>query len=291
MAALVWWGPSPYLAFAPLLAGARYGTYHGVACGLFLTIPLIVVSGAVAFPSDAGPGIASLTWLMAGAIPGVFRDAWERRIRGLETTSTLLRMRLEDLGRAYHVLNVSHERLQSLLPEQSSLREAIERLHDSGVDTGSEIPDAFAQRVLDLLRDHVGVRAATWHALDDARRPARLIASLGIEGDLQDDAMIRHAARLGEVISVRDLDGYEPGSTLVAVPLVDVEGTVHGVVAVRELPFISLHDDTLSLLAVLGGRVGDLLSERNGAAAPVLVHTQVGRTRNVALGRGHGQVA
>jgi polysaccharide biosynthesis protein PelD len=273
MAALVWLGPSPYLAFAPLLAGARYGTYHGVACGLFLTVPLIVVSGAVAFPADAGFGIASLTWLMTGAISGVFRDTSKRQIRGLETTSTLLRMRLDDLGRAYHVLNVSHERLQNLLPEQpSSLREAIERLRDSAVDTGCEIPDAFAQRVLELLRDHVGVRAATWHALDEARRPGRLIASLGVEGDVQEDAIIRHAARLGDVLSVRDLDGFEPGSTLVAVPLVDVEGTVHGVVAVRELPFISLHDATLSLLAVLGGHVGDLLSVRRtlpieGAAA------------------------
>jgi polysaccharide biosynthesis protein PelD len=263
LAALVWVDPSPYLALAPLLAGARYGTLHGLVSGLCLTLAFTTAFGVAAFPVDTGAGIASLAWLVAGAIPGAFRDAWERRARSLETASHIQRMRLESLGRAYHVLHASHDRLQRLLPGQpSSLREALQSLRESLVDVPCETPDAFARRVLDFLRDHVGVRAATWHPVDDARRATFAIASLGTEERVTQDLLIEQAAAHGEVTSVRDLSVFNRGSTLVAVPLIDVEGRVHAVVAVRELPFVSLHEDTLSLLAVLGGHIGDLISLR-----------------------------
>ncbi len=292
LAASVWVGPSPYLALAPLLAGARYGAWHGLVCGLCLTLAFTVALGVVAFPTDTGAGIASLAWLVAGAIPGAFRDVWARRARSLEAASHFQRMRLESLGRAYHALRASHDRLQRLLPGQpSSLREALQSLRESLVDAPCETPDAFARRVLDLLRDHVGVRAATWHPVDDARRATFAIASLGTEGRVSQDALIEHAAAHGEVVSVRDLSVFNRGSTVVAVPLVDIEGKVHAVVAVRELPFVSLHEDTLSLFAVLGGHVGDLLSLRRTlpveAAASPQWHFCGGLSRAMADARKH----
>jgi hypothetical protein len=80
--------------------------------------------------------------------------------------------------------------------------------------------------------------------------------------------MIREAVRLGEVVSVRDLPGA--GAALVAVPLVDVAQRVHAVVAVHELPFLFLHGDTLTLLAVLGGHFGDLMVRARAAEHAVV---------------------
>jgi hypothetical protein len=56
----------------------------------------------------------------------------------------------------------------------------------------------------------------------------------------------------------------------VAIPLADVVGRVHAVVAVHELPFVVLHQETLTLFAVLGGHLGDLLARACDAAGAVV---------------------
>jgi hypothetical protein len=72
---------------------------------------------------------------------------------------------------------------------------------------------------------------------------------------------------LGEVVSVRDLPGGS--GALVAIPVADVAGRVHAVVAVHELPFLFLHQDTLTLFAVLGGCLGDVMARARDASRVV----------------------
>jgi hypothetical protein len=50
------------------------------------------------------------------------------------------------------------------------------------------------------------------------------------------------------------------------VPLVDVEGRVHAVVAVCDVPFVAFNVETLELLAALGGHLGDFLSHAEDLA-------------------------
>jgi polysaccharide biosynthesis protein PelD len=258
LAALVWWGPSPYLALAPLLVGVRYGSPHGLSSGAVLTLASMSEMTGLASVSDTSADLAALAWLIAGAVCGAFRDAWARRLRALQASADSTRLELESLARAHHALGAAHAQLQQQLQGQPCLlREALGRLRTTLVNSPGE--PAFAERVLELLRDHAGVRAATWHRFDETRGPTGAIAALGDAANAGIDELIEHAARLGEVISVRDLHGGAPGSTLIAVPLTDVRGIVHAVVAIRELPFVTLHEDTLSSLAVLGGQLGDLL--------------------------------
>jgi hypothetical protein len=111
------------------------------------------------------------------------------------------------------------------------------------------------------------VRAATLHLVDAGGRAGPAVATLGTAPTCDDDPLIRDAVRFGEVVSVRDLPGCS--GTLVAIPLADVAGRVHAVVAVHELPFLSLHQDTLTLFAVLGGRLGDVMASARDAARAV----------------------
>jgi hypothetical protein len=94
------------------------------------------------------------------------------------------------------------------------------------------------------------------------------VAALGSEVACRDDALLDHAIGLCEVVSVRDLPAHT--GVLVAVPLADVTGRVHAVVAVHELPFLALHEDTLTLFAVLGGHLGDVIARALEPAATVV---------------------
>jgi hypothetical protein len=124
------------------------------------------------------------------------------------------------------------------------------------------------ERILALLRAHAAVRAASLHLVDAAGRVGPAVAMLGLEAAPADDPLLREAVRRGEVVSVRDLPLAV--TALVAVPLVDVSGRVHAVVAVHDLPFLFLHHDTLTLFAVLGGHLGDLMART--LARPIDAH-------------------
>jgi len=259
----------PWLALAPLLAGVRYGSTVGVACAAAQIAALHAAArGGVAI--DAPTGQAILGWLLAGLIPGQFRDAWMRQRRRLEASAHHASQRLAGLARAYHVIAASHDQLQRELPgSPSSLRDALEALGRDVVESsGARTLDALGTRILGLFRVHAAVRAATLHPVDGDGRIAPACAALGPATACTDDPLIREAVRLGEVVSVRDVAAA--ATALVAIPLVDVARRVHAVVAVHDLPFVFLHDDTLALFAVLGGHFGDLMVRAEAAEHAVV---------------------
>lgn len=258
-----------WLALAPLLAGMRYGSSPGVACAAAQIAALSALARwGVAI--DAPPGEAMLGWLLAGLVPGQFRDAWDRQRHRLETCAQHATRRLAGLARAYHVIAASHDQLQRELPgTPSSLRDALEALGRDVIESsGARTIESLGARILSLFRVHAAVRAAALHVVDDHGRIAQACAALGTPVARTDDPLLREAVRLGEVVSVRDL----PAATtaLVAIPLVDVARRVHAVVAVHELPFLFLHGDTLTLFAVLGGHFGDLMVRAHAAEHAVV---------------------
>jgi hypothetical protein len=247
-----------WLALAPLLAGLRYGSSRGVACAA-VQVAVLAAAAHWQVVDDAPTGQPILGWLIAGLVPGLFCDAWLRRLRRLELRVHDADLQLASLARAYHLIVASHDRLQRESPTRpSSLREALEALAREAV--ASPAPraiDALGGRILELFRVHAAVRAATLHLVDADGRVAPAIATLGTQAACQDDPVVREAVWSGQVVSVRDLPAAV--TALVAVPLADIRGRVHAVVAVHELPFLILHQDTLTLLAVLGAQLGDLV--------------------------------
>jgi hypothetical protein len=258
---------APWLALAPLLAGLRYGSSRGVACA---AVQVAVLAAAAHWQAvDTPTGQPILGWLIAGLVPGQFCDAWMRRLRRLESRAQDANLQLASLARAYHLVVASHDRLQRESPSSpSSVREALEALAREVVASpAARAIDSLGGRILELFRVHAAVRAATLHLVDADGRVAPAVATLGTETACQDDPLVREAVRSGTVVSVRDLPAAV--TAFVAVPLADVRGRVHAVVAVHELPFLVLHQDTLTLLAVLGAQLGDLLGRAHDTAHKV----------------------
>lgn len=259
-------GGLPWLALAPLLAGLRYGSVHGMACGAIQALGMAVAWrwGWASPPGSIPENV--LGWLVAGLVAGQFRDAWHRRTRQLEVAADHLRLRLEGLARAHHVLRASHDRLQREAPGRpGSLRDALEAFRLELIDRPvAGTLRSLGQPILALFADHASVHAATLHPVDGEGRPGPALAALGACAGGEEDPLVRHASRLGETVSIRNVG--EGSRLLAAVPLVDVDGRTHAVVAIHDMPFVALHAENLELLAVIGGHLGDAIAHSWAAA-------------------------
>ncbi|TMA27372.1 MAG: hypothetical protein E6J78_10225 [Deltaproteobacteria bacterium] len=250
-----------WFILAPLLAGLQYGASHGLLCGAAQALALAIAwkAGITSVPDSIAQVV--LGWLAAGLLAGEFHDAWQRRIRRVEASSERLRTRLTSLGRAYLALKVSHDELEREGPGRpASLRDALasfQRALAGRSDSASL--ESLGDLILALFAEHAFVHVATLHPVDAKGQPGAAIATLGPASTGESDPLVHKAARQGVTTSVRD--GTEGAQVLAAVPLVDFKCRVHAVVAIRDMPFVALHGETLELLATLGGRLGDFLSQ------------------------------
>jgi polysaccharide biosynthesis protein PelD len=255
-----------WLVLAPLLAGLQYGSTHGLVCAGLQALLLAVGwrSGVVQVPDSVAATV--LGWLVSGLLAGEFRDAWSRRVHRAQARAEHLRIRLEALGRSYLTLKISHDRLQREAPAKpESLRDALAAFRrELAEEPAAPSIHTLADRILALFADHAFARAATLHPVDAKGRPGPAVASLGQAAEVENDPLVRRAARSAVTASVRE--GHDGAAVLAAVPLVDARGRVHGVVAIREMPFVAFHSETLELLAVLGGRLGDCISRAQAPA-------------------------
>lgn len=277
-----------WLALAPLLSSLRYGAGHGVACGAALSGALLAAARWGATAAEMPMPELALGWLVAGLLPGQFRDAWARRLEQAEGEASELRARLSDLSRDLSALRLSHDRLQREAPgSPSTLQDALaafeRRLGGGGaLDAGSL--EAIGGKVLALFRECASVRAATLHLVDRQGRVGAAVAALGArKGELPAavDPLVRESIRSGQVVSARDAPSGR--GALAAVPLVDAEWRVRGVVAIREIPFLALHAETLAILGTLGARAGIALA-RALRPAPVATGRLPRSTRSPGFG-------
>ena len=74
--------------------------------------------------------------------------------------------------------------------------------------------------------------------------------------------LLRETLRTGALTSVHASNEAVHEHVIAVVPLIDAAGHTHGVVAIYDMPFLSIHQDTFELLGVLGRHIGDILSRR-----------------------------
>jgi hypothetical protein len=105
----------PWLIFASLLPALRYG----FATGFFSALVLNGYLGAAAhwrilgverFPLEIGMAV-----LLSAMLAGEFIDSWTKRNQQQRIVNSYQHMRLEEFTRSYHLLKVSHDRMEHRL--------------------------------------------------------------------------------------------------------------------------------------------------------------------------------
>ena len=264
----------PWLILAPLLPALRYGFHHGFLAALVLVALMALAWHSGLFTGPRFPAELAVGMLIVGMLSGEFADSYMRRLNQQRVINDYQRLRLDEFTRNYHLLKVSHDRLEHRLAASShSLRGALLELRKhlspgSGNDLASQ-----AQRIMSLFTAYGWVQVAALYAVRNRRMVVQPLAMTGQIGAVDPfDPLVRRALVEGRMTTLtqerlNDEDAAEQG-LLAVVPLVDVSGHVWAIVCIREMPFIALQEENLRLFAVLGGHIGDILAAAQQQTGP-----------------------
>jgi polysaccharide biosynthesis protein PelD len=255
----------PWLWSVPLIVSLRYGTLLGLLSGALV---------ACARALSAHTGAAWPTVFFAGGalqtiIAGHFGDTWGNRAARATALNNYLNDRLAALTNSHYLLRLSHERLEKdLLSKPTTLRDAITALrrlsvmhglHDETAAQSSETSMPGGQALLEFVAQACQIDVAALYRVDGGRIAREPLASVGdvFELDVRDELVersleTRHVAHL--------MSADEPlraTQLLVCAPLVAAGGSMLGLLAIKRMPFLSLHFDNLQLLLVLLGYYAD----------------------------------
>ncbi|WP_443113655.1 PelD GGDEF domain-containing protein [Herbaspirillum seropedicae] len=276
----------PWLWLVAAILAMRYGSTLGVvAVATMMAGWYLLVHGhqsseadAVAAAAQAFPQSYFLGGLVLTLLCGQFAEVWNARSRRLRAINAYLDERLTMLTKNHFLLRLSHERLeQDLLSKPLTLRESLDRMRALTLTqilldpSRMPAPDAFLQ----ILAQSCQVASAAVYVCDAAGHitpePA---ASVGKVSELAaDDALVRYCLaqrKLGHIQTeslnqnLRNQSRY-----LVCAPLLNFEGRLFGLLAVEQLPFVALNEDTLQLMSVLIDYYADGI-EVGGTARSIL---------------------
>lgn len=257
----------PWLIFASLLPALRYGFVYGFTSAMLLIGLLGAAAHWQKFGIETFPVKYSIGLLFSAMLAGEFVDVWMKREARQRIVNSYQRMRLEEFTRSYHLLKVSHDRMEHRLAAGTvSLREALMGLRRRlMLQTSDEtLGKDSGGRILRLFADYVSIRIAALNRVDGAKKVANdPVATLGQLKIDPNHEMVSLALQKGCLVSVRDIIERQEAmedSPLAVVPLIDVNDRIHAVLVIEDMLFLSLQEENLRLLAVLGGQIGDMLS-------------------------------
>ncbi len=259
----------PWITFAPLLVGLRYGFAHAFSSSLAILMAVLVLSRTNTITLAAFPTNAAVGMMLVSMLSGEFTDMWKRRLQRLDVVNDYRRLKLAEFTRAYHLLKVSHDRLeQRLVGTTNSLRGSLLELQQHLVkheptQSGMEALGGF---IMAILSNYGSVQvAALYPASENGDLSPKAAKRHGEPPPLNaKHPMIVEALKRTCLISVKDGFKSERAdeSPLVVIPLFDVSNKLWGLVSVHEIPFAALNEQNLNLLAVLGGHIADVFTER-----------------------------
>lgn len=258
----------PWAALAPLLIGLRYGFMRALVNASLLVIAYLVLhqtQGAM-YAQISSSWIVGM--MVGGMLAGEVRDLWERRLQKLQMANEYRQYRLDEFTRAHQILRVSHDRLeQRVAGSDESLRGALLGLRDRlrRLPGDHDALAGLAESVLALLGQYGSLQMAGLYRVHNGQLHPQAVATLGQMGELSgDDALVQLCLSRGHLVSVREAlveNGQNQlfSSLQLCVPLVDTQGAVLAVLAVREMQFFAFHERTFSVLSLLCGHIADLL--------------------------------
>ena len=253
-----------WVLFAPALLALRYGVLPGLVsmAALGLAWALERAAGAVA---PEPPTLYFMGALLLTLVCGEFSSLWTARLRRLESTNRYAREKLERLTRQHYLLLMSHDRLeQDQLARPVTLRAALLRIRGLiGAGSGEAVASGGLPglpAMATLLAEFCQLEVASFHACIDGVPQPEPRAAIGPARPLDPaDPMVRYCLENKALAHLRMGAGAQSGRYLVVAPVLNREGRILALFAIEQMPFLALHEEALSTIAVLLGYYADSL--------------------------------
>ena len=260
----------PWPVLAALGAGLRYGFMMALVSSSLMFTGAALMYRAGVVPGEQLPYTWGVGILASSLVAGEFRDYWDRRIEKLVAANQYRHVRLEEFTRNFYLLKVSHDRLeQQLAGNSNSLREALRRLYSEiSHARGTGLNAETGALIMRLLVRYGQLQVAAIYPIHAGELAKEPVATVGSSRPLDpNDPLLVHALEHRTLVSVhteyRDNLGDLDTHLLLALPLIDSEQHMVGVVAVEAMPFFSFQPKTLRLLAIMTGHMTDMLLEHS----------------------------
>lgn len=261
----------PWPMLVPLVIALRYGFFKGVCSIIFIGLcQFLIAEHNSELMTDISEYSVWVGELIAVMIAGEFCDSWGKYNQKMRLNLDYAEDRLQTFTRNYHLLRASHDRLEiSLAGQQLSLRESLQSVSR----VINALPDrniaGAAAPILQLFSEYGGFQVAGFYAVTDEQIGATAIASVGTVCPVDlNDPLIQCLFEQQQLVSVGIDSVHSESRYQVAIPLLDHVESIYAVILVEKIQFFSLREDTLRLLAVMAGYVGDLL--RHAVTNPVM---------------------
>ncbi len=244
----------PWIWVISVLLALRYGTWAGLlSVGIFLS-SLFIEMKLNMLTDGTVPKSYVIGGVLFIAICGEFGSRWNMYLKQMEERNDYLDQRLQETARAYHLLGMSHHRLEEHLVSQPlTLRDALKRLRGMLRESDDEVPVAAAERFLQLLTQFFQLEMAALYRTMKSHLEETPIASVGSMGILKsDDPLVHHARTTKEFSHVMMSQSVSVVNTeyLIVAPAMASNGLIVSWFVVERMRFLNLHEDSLHMLKI-----------------------------------------
>jgi len=253
----------PWLLLPPVVFAVRYGTVWGLLCGLTATASLLYPWQAYVDNQSQLIALAIGTIVLC-IIVGDAASTWKRSVRTSAAENGYLRHRLKEFSNDYHILKVSHGQLEEFMAgRRLSLRQAMQQLKPAlstdgeGLQAGNQLMAVFAQFGAVQIAGLYGMKT-------ESRVDPEPIA---VHGEMPAlplfDPLLKLAVEHKQLVSLKltaQAEGNHSSELLAVLPLVDSQGKLHGILAIKDMHFMAFQQENLNVLSLLGNYIGDQMT-------------------------------
>lgn len=260
----------PWAWLVPILIALRHGAF---ASGLSVCFIAVVMWRMVTTSTTTWQDVQlwSFGGLLIVLVCSEYQALWNKRHVQSRAENLYLRTRLESLTRAYAVLHLSHDRLEeSLIIKPATLREAFVELRKLLSKTKGAINKETASQYLDLLSYFGLFDKAALYLHEHKKWNTTPIAALGKANPLLlDDILVKKCLEkhCTAYFGVNYLEGNESSAYLAVIPMESVQNHMMGLLAITEMSFLELNDESLKTLQILMAYITDEIDTVHSAQA------------------------
>ncbi|MCK5897120.1 MAG: hypothetical protein KAG20_09955, partial [Cocleimonas sp.] len=283
----------PWLILVPILTASRYGTWYGLlSLSIFSIVCLLYVSQVQ--PTLIQNAIQILVGsLLLVILTGEITERWKKQTGEQQQKLKTCYQNTSQSEQALQLLHISYSQLEEeMMTTTQSLTGSLRSL-----EIALEQPIGRKDRLLlaiskmrDILKQYEWLESAAFYHIN--KKGEIKSAPLGLVGILPDslhkDPLLAEVIRSKKSIKLNQKSivstGFADSQLQAAIPLIDNNNHLWGVLAVNRITPSAFIQQNLNLLALLSSYVANLLSNAHHPfSGPRLLFTEISTALNVVL--------